>query len=69
MVMTVLYYDVKAKLSIGNARQVDTLDQLASSDIVSLHVPDLPSTQWMITTEQLRIMKQGAHLINASGDQ
>ncbi len=65
--MEVVYYDVVTKLPLGNARQVETLDELlATSDVVSLHVPELDSTQWMIAAPQLRKMKQGAHLINAS---
>ena len=63
----VIYYDVVTKLAMGNARQVDTLDELlAESDVVSLHVPELNSTKWMIAAEQLGKMKAGAHLINAS---
>ncbi|SFC47876.1 D-3-phosphoglycerate dehydrogenase [Marinospirillum celere] len=65
--MEVYYYDVVAKLPLGNARQVETLDELLGmSDIVTLHVPELESTKWMIAGEQLRKMKAGAHLINAS---
>jgi len=65
--MEVLYYDVVTKLAMGNARQIDTLDELlAESDVVSLHVPELDSTKWMIGAEQLGKMKAGAHLINAS---
>ena len=47
--MNVLFYDVVAKLPLGNAQQVGNLhDLLGQCDIVSLHVPDLPSTRWMI---------------------
>jgi D-3-phosphoglycerate dehydrogenase len=43
--MQVAFYDVVNKLPLGNARQVAKLhDLLAQSDIVSLHVPELPST-------------------------
>jgi D-3-phosphoglycerate dehydrogenase len=63
----VIYYDVVTKLAMGNARQVGSLEELlARADIVSLHVPDLPSTRWMIGTEQIGLMKQGGILINAS---
>lgn len=65
--LEVLYYDVVTKLPLGNARQLDTLDELlAQSDIVSLHVPELDSTKWMIAADELKKMKPGAHLINAS---
>ncbi|MDM0043694.1 phosphoglycerate dehydrogenase [Variovorax dokdonensis] len=65
--MQVLFHDVVTKLPLGNARQVRDLEELLSaSDIVSLHVPELPSTQWMIGARQIAAMKPGAILINAS---
>lgn len=65
--MDVYYYDVVTKLPLGNAQQVETLDELLGlADVVTLHVPELESTQWMIGSEQLGKMKAGAHLINAS---
>lgn len=65
--MQVAFYDVVAKLPLGNARQVRKLpDLLAQSDIVSLHVPETPATQWMIGAAQIAAMKPGAILINAS---
>ena len=65
--MHVAFYDVVSKLPLGNARQVPKLhDLLAQSDIVSLHVPELPSTQWMIGAAEIAAMKQGGILINAA---
>ncbi len=65
--MQVLFHDVSTKLPLGNARQAASLaDLLASSDIVTLHVPELPSTQWMIGAKEIAAMKPGAILINAS---
>lgn len=65
--MHVYYYDVVAKLPLGNAIQVATLDELlAMSDVVSLHVPELPSTQWMIGEKEIRTMKKGSILMNAA---
>ena len=65
--MQVAFYDVVAKLPLGNARQVRELhDLLAQSDIVSLHVPETQATQWMIGAQQIAAMKPGAILINAS---
>ena len=65
--MHVAFYDVVSKLPLGNARQVHSLhDLLGQSDIVTLHVPELPSTQWMIGTAEIAAMKQGAILINAA---
>ncbi|MCK0745933.1 phosphoglycerate dehydrogenase [Chromohalobacter nigrandesensis] len=63
----VLYYDVITKLAMGNARQVGSLEELlARADVISLHVPDEPSTRWMIGRDQLALMKQNAIFINAS---
>lgn len=63
----VIFYDVVTKLGMGNAQQVASLEELlARADVVSLHVPELPSTKWMIGREQLALMKQGSILINAS---
>jgi D-3-phosphoglycerate dehydrogenase len=65
--MQVAFYDVVTKLPLGNARQVRELhDLLAQSDIVSLHVPETPATQWMIGAKEIAAMKPGAILINAS---
>ena len=65
--MQVVFYDVVTKLALGNARQIPLLnDLLAMSDVVSLHVPELPSTQWMMGTAQIAAMKPGSVLINAS---
>ena len=65
--MHVAFYDVVSKLPLGNARQVHSLhDLLGQSDIVTLHVPELPSTQWMIGAAEIAAMKQGAILINAA---
>ncbi len=65
--MHVIFHDVVAKLPLGNARQARSMEALlAEADIVTLHVPDLPSTQWMIGASEIAAMKRGAILINAS---
>lgn len=65
--MKVYYYDIENKLSLGNAIQVPTMAELLNmSDVISLHVPETPSTKNMIGAEQLRMMKPGAVFINAS---
>ncbi|MFV0478007.1 MAG: phosphoglycerate dehydrogenase [Parahaliea sp.] len=65
--MQVLFYDIVNKLPLGNARQVPSLSQLlAQADVVSLHVPETPSTQNMMAATQIGQMKAGAILINAS---
>lgn len=63
----VIYYDVVTKLGMGNANQVASLEELLGlSDVISLHVPDLPSTRWLIGKKEIALMKQGAVFINAS---
>ena len=63
----VIYYDVITKLGMGNASQVASLEELLGrSDVVSLHVPDLPSTRWMIGAKEIAAMKDGAILINSA---
>jgi D-3-phosphoglycerate dehydrogenase len=65
--MAVVFHDIEAKLPLGNARAMDSLDDvLGASDVVTLHLPELPSTQGLIGRAQIRAMKRGAHLINAS---
>jgi D-3-phosphoglycerate dehydrogenase len=65
--MNVVFFDVVTRLPLGNARQVRDLGELlAQSDIVSLHVPETPATQWMIGSAEIAAMKPGAILINAS---
>lgn len=65
--MHVVFHDVVNKLPLGNARQAPSLKALLEqADIVSLHVPELPSTQWMIGAAEIAAMKPGAILINAS---
>ncbi|HXK05597.1 MAG TPA: phosphoglycerate dehydrogenase [Verrucomicrobiae bacterium] len=65
--MQVLYRDIEAKLALGNAKAVASLDALlASADVVTLHVPETPETQGMMGAPQIAAMKPGAKLINAS---
>ncbi len=65
--MNVQFYDVITKLPLGNATQVRNLKELlATSDIVSLHVPETPATQEMMDADHIAALKPGAILINAS---
>ena len=65
--MRVLFYDVAAKLPLGNAVPADGLAALlAESDVVTLHVPETEQTRWMIGAKELAAMKPGAVLLNAS---
>jgi D-3-phosphoglycerate dehydrogenase / 2-oxoglutarate reductase len=65
--MQVVFVDIEARLSLGNARQLPTLDSLLeTADVVTLHVPATPETRNMIGAAQLARMKPGSHLVNAS---
>lgn len=65
--LNVIFYDIESKLPLGNAKQIESLSEmLAMADVVSLHVPETPSTQNMFGAAELDAMKQGAILINAS---
>lgn len=65
--LTVLYYDIKTQLPLGNAKGTVSLEELMEkSDVVSLHVPEDETTRAMINERSLRWMKRGSYLINAS---
>ena len=65
--MRVLFYDIIAKMPLGNARPVKTLAELLKeSDVVTLHVPATDSTKNLIAAAQLKKMKPGSYLINNS---
>lgn len=64
----VLAYDVgPSERLAGIGVEYRELDEvLAGSDVVSLHVPLLPSTERMIDSQAIRKMRRGAMLINVS---
>lgn len=65
--LSVIFYDVENKMVLGNAKQVNTLDELLeNSDIITLHVPELPTTKNMISKAQFAKMKDGVRFLNAS---
>lgn len=67
MGMKVYLYDVVTKLPLGNATQVDSLQELMQEcDVVSLHVPETPQTRNMIGSKELGWMKPEGIFINAS---
>ncbi len=67
MGMRVISYDVRSTMAIGNARAVDSLEELtANADFLTLHVPETPLTKNMIGKEQLASMRPGSYLLNAS---
>ncbi len=65
--MQVHFYDIESKLTLGNAHQVDSLNELLNdSDVISLHVPDTLSTRNMMGKAEFEQMKPGSLFINAS---
>ena len=65
--LKVIFYDIEHKLSLGNAYQVESLNELfAKADIISLHVPETELTCGMINAEAFRAMKDGVFFLNAS---
>ncbi len=66
----ILYFDLVKNERIEKEYQAEkcaTLDELLSkADIVSLHVPLLPSTHHLINKENLALMKPTSFLINTS---
>ncbi|RLV93387.1 D-3-phosphoglycerate dehydrogenase 1 [Spathaspora sp. JA1] len=67
MGMNVIYHDILSIMSLGNSKQVSTLDDLLSqADFVSLHVPETPETKNLLSGPQFAAMKDGSYIINAS---
>lgn len=67
--MKILYNDVKPNADFQqeyNAEFVSLQVLLANSDFVSLHVPLLPETRHLMSTEQFKMMKKTAFLINTA---
>lgn len=66
----ILYYDIKRNDYIEqdcNASFLANLNELlAKSDVVTLHVPLLPTTRHLINSETLSKMKAGSYLINTA---
>jgi D-3-phosphoglycerate dehydrogenase / 2-oxoglutarate reductase len=67
MGMRVVSYDIRTTMAIGNARPVDTLDEvLAEADFLTVHVPETPQTKNLMGRAHIAKMKPGAYLLNAS---
>jgi lactate dehydrogenase-like 2-hydroxyacid dehydrogenase len=67
--MKVLYHDVVRNDAFEQAETatfVEIEELLKRSDVVSLHVPLLPSTRHLIGAKQLRMMRKTAILINTA---
>lgn len=65
--MRIIYFDIQTKLPLGNAKQLNSIDQLLSmSDIVTIHVSENESSRNLINRERILKMKRKSCLINAS---
>lgn len=67
--MKVIAYDVRADVALKEKYGVEFMsleDVLEQADVISLHVPYLPSTYHLINAERLRLLKPAALLINTS---
>jgi D-3-phosphoglycerate dehydrogenase / 2-oxoglutarate reductase len=63
--LKVIFYDAETKLPLGNASDSNTLKELLQkSDIVTLHVPEIASTNNLINKTTLAHCKNGAIIIN-----
>ncbi len=68
--MKIIYYDARGKMEdvereLG-AKYRELNDVLREADIVTLHVPLLPSTRHLINEERLKLMKPSTILINTA---
>jgi len=65
--LEVYYYDIESKLPLGNANAADSLtDIINTCDIVTLHVPALPSTVNLFNADVIGKFRKGQYLINMS---
>lgn len=63
--MKVIYYDIETRMPLGNAEDRSSFKEVVSiADIVTLHVPELPSTKNLINKNTLKQFKKGAIIIN-----
>ena len=67
MGMRVVFYDTAEKLSLGNARRLETMDELLeTADIVTIHIDGRPGNAGMFGDRQFRRMRPGSLFLNAS---
>lgn len=69
MDMAVLYYDLRRNEAFEKetgAKFATVEGLLKGADVVSIHVPLLPSTRHLIDARKLKLMRKGAILINTS---
>jgi D-3-phosphoglycerate dehydrogenase len=65
MGMSVIYYDLAEKLSMGNARRVRSMkDLLSNADVVSLHVDGRPENKNIMGAAEFALMKPDSLFLN-----
>jgi len=64
--MNVIYSDIRKVLPLGLAEQRPFAEVLEKADVVSLHVPGLPSTRDLMNADTIGMMKKGSFFINSS---
>jgi len=68
--MRIIYNDIAHNGELEKETKAEfkdtTEDVLKEADVVSIHVPLLPSTEHLINAERLSLMKPSAYLINTS---
>ena len=65
--MQVYYYDIETKLPLGNAQNIESLEELIEiSDFVSLHVPGTEYTKNLFNEKIISLFKKGQYLLNLS---
>lgn len=63
--MRVIFYDTETKLPLGNAVDSRSMKELLqNSDIITLHVPSLPSTKNLLNKNNISSVKKSAVIIN-----
>jgi phosphoglycerate dehydrogenase-like enzyme len=59
------YVDAEQIAALG-ARKVELPELFSTSDVVSLHAPDVPSTKGLVSKELLGLMRDGSTFINTA---
>ena len=65
--MSVVFYDIAEKLALGNARRMETIDELLdAADVVTLHVDGRDGNAGLFGGKQFARMRPGAVFLNLS---
>jgi D-3-phosphoglycerate dehydrogenase / 2-oxoglutarate reductase len=65
--MSVVFYDTAEKLALGNARRMESLDELLeAADVVTLHVDGRSGNAGLFGADQFARMRPGAVFLNLS---